>query len=150
MPIHSAPMGFTKPDAGVTAARPATAPVMIPSTVARELKVPVLTCAQLSRMPERREDKRPVLSDLRESGSIEAEADVVGLLYRQAYYDQKEVMDSKSMEEGGGGPGTGVEKVQETEIIIAKHRNGPTGTIKLGFLPRYACFQDLEIGRTEE
>ena len=117
--------------------------------LARELKVPVLTCAQLSRMPERREDKRPVLSDLRESGSIEAEADVVGLLYRQAYYDQKEVMDSKSMEEGGGGPGTGVEKVQETEIIIAKHRNGPTGTIKLGFLPRYACFQDLEIGRTE-
>lgn len=118
--------------------------------LARELKVPVLACAQLSRMPERREDKRPVLSDLRESGSIEAEADVVGLLYRQSYYDHQKIEDSRTLEDDGSrGPGMGVEEAEETEVIIAKHRNGPTGTIRLGFLKRYACFADWETQRKE-
>ena len=114
-----------------------------------ELKVPVLACSQLSRSPERREDKRPVLSDLRESGSIEAEADVVGLLYRPSYYAHKDVMDADKLDENSSEAGAGVENLDPTEINIAKHRNGPTGTIKLGFLSRYACFEDLETQRTE-
>ena len=117
--------------------------------LARELRVPVLACSQLSRSPERREDKRPVLSDLRESGSIEAEADLVGLLYRKSYYDHKDMTDADKMEKDSGEAGMGIEKIEPTEIIIAKHRNGPTGTIQLGFLTRYASFEDLETRREE-
>ncbi len=116
--------------------------------LARELNVPVVACAQLSRSPERREDKRPVLSDLRESGSIEAEADLVALLFRRAYYDEKEKFGADSSGKSSQ-PSSGFEDIQETEVIIAKHRNGPTGIIKLGFIPRFASFEDLEIYRTE-
>lgn len=114
--------------------------------MAKELNVPVVALSQLSRAVERREDKRPMLSDLRESGSIEAEADLVCFLYREEYYKRKE--ETKSLAEMGSDkagdhmvPG---EKAPEiTEIIIAKHRNGPVGAIKLAFIPEYARFEDL-------
>ena len=98
----------------------------------RELKVPVIALSQLSRAVERRDDKRPMLSDLRESGSIEAEADLVAMLYRASYYEQKEVVDTNS--------DFADQDPEETEIIIAKQRNGPTGTIRLGFFKQYATF----------
>jgi replicative DNA helicase len=92
--------------------------------LARELAVPVIGISQLSRAPEQRPDKRPILSDLRESGAIEQDADVVGFLYRDDYYNQ----DS---EDPGG-----------AELILAKHRNGPVGTIRMVFLEHYPKFAD--------
>jgi replicative DNA helicase len=92
--------------------------------LARELAVPVIGVSQLSRAPEQRPDKRPILSDLRESGSIEQDADVVGFLYRDDYYN------AESEDPGGA------------ELIIAKHRNGPVGTVRLVFLEHYPKFAD--------
>jgi replicative DNA helicase len=113
-------------------------------SLARELDVPVIALSQLSRAVERREDKRPMLSDLRESGSIEAEADVVAFIYRPAYYARKDAVsqdaEEKAEQEGDDGG-------EEAEVIIAKQRNGPTGTVKLAFLPKFACFADLAQNR---
>jgi replicative DNA helicase len=106
--------------------------------MARELNVPVVALSQLSRNVERREDKRPMLSDLRESGSIEAEADIVMMLYRSRYYNRDG--------EEGSEPPAGQEWLEESELIVAKHRNGPVGTVRLGFLRRYARFEDLAEG----
>lgn len=103
--------------------------------LARELKVPVVALSQLSRQVETRPDKRPVLSDLRESGSIEAEADMVMMIYRDAYYNAKEDED--------GEPVPPLE-IEEAEVIVAKHRNGPTGKVVLGFQPRYTRFVNLK------
>ncbi|MBC8140994.1 MAG: DnaB-like helicase C-terminal domain-containing protein, partial [Armatimonadetes bacterium] len=119
--------------------------------IAREMKVPVIALAQLSRAVERREDKRPMLSDLRDSGSIEAEADLVSFIYRPAYYERKQEIragdDSQgggsSGGEGGGGGFNGEGEGEEAEVIIAKHRNGPTGTVKVSFLARFARFDNL-------
>jgi replicative DNA helicase len=112
-------------------------------SMARELKCPLIALSQLSRAVEQREDKRPMLSDLRESGSIEAEADVVAFIYRPSYYKNK-VFDKKT------GKGTAVTPDGEpdpdegiAEIIIGKQRNGPTGTIRLGFQPEHARFTNL-------
>ncbi len=117
-------------------------------SLAREMQVPVIALSQLSRAVEQRQDKRPMLSDLRESGSIEAEADVVMFLYRADYYKQKEIVtDADGMPEDRPSM-DGVEK-DVTEIIIGKQRNGPTGMIKLKFLPSYACFGNLAGGRME-
>lgn len=102
--------------------------------MAKELNVPVVALSQLNRGVEGREEKRPVLSDIRESGSIEAEADVVMLLYRDAYYKAKE--EHRDID-------TNPDKVEEAEIIIAKHRNGPTGKVILGFQPAYARYRLL-------
>lgn len=112
--------------------------------LARELKVPVIALSQLSRAVERRDDKRPVLSDLRESGSIEAEADLVMLLYRQSYYDSKKEKNPNETPTGEDASGKeGPVGVEPTEIIIAKHRNGPTGMVKIGFVADYAAFENL-------
>lgn len=108
-------------------------------SLARELQVPVIALSQLSRAVEQRENKRPMLSDLRESGSIEAEADLVCFLYREAYYKSKEAKDAGEIFEK---PET--EQVEETEFILGKHRNGPTGMVKIGFMPDYAKFVDLD------
>jgi replicative DNA helicase len=94
--------------------------------LARDLDVPILAMSQLSRAVEQRHDKRPILSDLRESGSIEQDADVVMFVYRDEYYNPEET-DQQGL----------------AEIILAKHRNGPTGSEKLSFLKRYAKFADL-------
>jgi replicative DNA helicase len=93
--------------------------------LARELNVPVLAISQLSRAPEQRHPPRPQLSDLRESGSIEQDADLVAFLYREDYYRQNE-------EEHDG----------LADVILAKHRNGPIGTRKLVFLNRFPKFAD--------
>jgi replicative DNA helicase len=110
-------------------------------SLARELDVPVIALSQLSRSVERREDKRPMLSDLRESGAIEAEADLVAFIYRPSYYARKDAVtqdgEEKAEQEGGEYEG------EEAEIIIAKQRNGPTGTVKLAFLPKFASFANL-------
>ncbi len=94
--------------------------------IARELNVPVVALSQLSRSVEARPDKRPMLSDLRESGSIEQDADIVMFLYREDYYN----------------PDT--ERQHITDLIIAKHRNGPTGNIELYFHPDRLKFMSLE------
>ena len=93
--------------------------------LAKELDVPVVALSQLSRQPEARTDKRPMLSDLRESGSIEQDADIVGFIYRD------EVYDSESPDKG------------TAELIIAKHRNGAVGKVQLAFLGHYAKFANL-------
>ena len=94
--------------------------------LARDLDVPILALSQLSRAVEQRHDKRPILSDLRESGSIEQDADLVAFVYRDEYYNGEE-SESQGL----------------AEVILAKHRNGPTDTVKLSFLRRYAKFADL-------
>ena len=94
--------------------------------LARDLDVPILALSQLSRAVEQRHDKRPILSDLRESGSIEQDADIVMFVYRDEYYNPEET-DQQGL----------------AEVHIAKHRNGPTDTVKLSFLKRYAKFADL-------
>ena len=99
--------------------------------LARELEIPVIACSQLSRAPERRESKKPRLSDLRESGSIEQEADVVIFIYREDYYEYEE-----DEEERGKGD------ISPTEIIIGKQRNGPTGSFTLSFHRSYASFYE--------
>jgi len=111
-------------------------------SLAREMQVPVIACSQLSRAVEQRQDKRPMLSDLRESGSIEAEADLVMFLYRADYYKQKEIILDEEGAPEDRPPVEGAEK-DITEIIIGKQRNGPTGMIRLKFLPQYTCFGNL-------
>jgi replicative DNA helicase len=112
-------------------------------SMARELKCPLIALSQLSRAVEQREDKRPILSDLRESGSIEAEADVVAFIYRPSYYKNK--IFNKEKGQGHAVTANGEPDPDEgiAEIIIGKQRNGPTGTIRLGFQPEHARFTNL-------
>lgn len=113
-------------------------------SLARELNVPVIALSQLSRAVEQRPDKRPMLSDLRESGSIEAEADVVMFIYRDAYYKSKEATQAED-----ANIDTSQLPIEEAEIIIAKQRNGPTGKAVVGFVPRYARFENMERRRDD-
>jgi replicative DNA helicase len=114
--------------------------------LAREMKVPVVALAQLSRAVEKREDKRPMLSDLRDSGSIEAEADVVGFIYRPAYYERKEAMSQEGEEKAEQERAPGEYGGEEAEVLISKQRNGPTGVVKLSFIPKFARFDNLAVG----
>ena len=111
--------------------------------LARELDVPVVALSQLSRRVEQREEKRPILSDLAESGSIEAEADLVCFLYRPNYYKQRR--DSqKAGQSGQRQPERHPDQPDPAEIIIAKHRNGPVGTVDVTFHPAYRVFFDTD------
>jgi replicative DNA helicase len=100
--------------------------------LSKELDVPIIALSQLSREVEKRLIKKPILSDLRESGSIEQDADMVLFIYRPEYY--------KLEEQNYGGPVEGV-----AEISIAKNRNGATKDVKLKFISRFAKFTDMEI-----
>jgi replicative DNA helicase len=93
-------------------------------TLARELNVPVLAAAQLSRAVEQRSDKHPVLSDLRESGSLEQDSDIVMFIYREDKDQEDSIMKNVA------------------EIIVSKHRNGPTGSVQLVFREHLAQFVD--------
>lgn len=93
--------------------------------LAKEMQVPLIALSQLSRAPETRTDHRPQLADLRESGSIEQDADVVGFIYREEQYNRTE------------------ENLGQAELIIAKQRNGPTGVIKLAFLKEFTRFENM-------
>ncbi len=92
--------------------------------LAKELDVPVVALSQLSRAPEARNPPKPLMSDLRESGSIEQDADVVAFIYREEYYKQSD------------------ENAGIAEILISKQRNGPTGSIKLAFLKEFTRFEN--------
>ncbi len=98
-------------------------------TMAMELNIPVIALAQLSRSVESREDKRPLLSDLRESGSIEQDADIVAFLYRDDYYNKEAAID---------------ESTSKSEFIMGKHRNGPTATIDLIFKRNTSSFFNMD------
>ena len=102
-------------------------------SLARELEVPVVALAQLSRQVEQRDDKRPQLADLRESGSIEQDADVVLLLFRPEYYPALRDEENKGV----------------AEVIIAKQRNGPTGTVRLQFFESTMRFENRAPTATE-
>jgi len=94
--------------------------------LAKELNVPVVVLSQLSRAPENRPNRRPQLSDLRESGALEQDADVVIMIYREDVYEATE------------------ENQGVAELIMAKQRNGPTGSVKLAFIREYTRFENLE------
>lgn len=111
--------------------------------LAKELSVPILALSQLSRGVEQRQDKRPVLSDIRESGSIEQDADIVAFLYRDDYYERGE---SKSEEDGDDQDSLN-QDVGEVELIIEKNRAGARGTVKLLFIKSYNKFSNISYAQ---
>lgn len=113
--------------------------------LAKELHVPVIALSQLSRSVEQRQDKRPVLSDIRESGSIEQDADIVSFLYREDYYrDEADDENSDADQEVGAEDDNG-----EVEVIIEKNRSGSRGTVKLMFSKPYNRFSNLDYAHDD-
>jgi replicative DNA helicase len=104
--------------------------------MAKELQVPVIALSQLSRSNEKRDDKRPLLSDLRESGSIEQDADVVAFIHRESYYNRKDDLSA--------------EEKAEAEILIAKQRNGPTGIVKMHWNSAFTRFDGVDTRHEAE
>ncbi len=100
--------------------------------IAREYKCPVIALSSLSRAVEQRQDKRPMMSDLRESGDIESDADVIQFIYRAGYYEAKQVDQEEAT-------------IDKAEVIVAKNRNGRTGVALLNFEPRYARFTEYDL-----
>jgi len=100
--------------------------------LAKELNVPIVALSQVSRQVEGRQDKRPGLSDLRESGAIEQDADLVAFIYRDEYYNPQ------------------TQDTNTAEVIIAKQRNGPVDTVKLSFVRRYGSFHNLSTDVTDD
>ncbi len=126
-------------------------------TLAKEISVPVLALSQLSRAVEQREDKRPQLSDLRESGTIEQDADVVAFIFRESYYLER----SQPTERADEGPEKFSERthnweekmdkvLHEADVILSKQRHGPTGTVKLYFDGTFTRFGDLDTHHSEQ
>ena len=109
--------------------------------LAKELNVPVIALSQLSRANEKRNDKRPMLSDLRESGSIEQDADMVMFLHRDAYYRDSGDKEAEGKMQGGN---------EIAECIVAKHRSGEVGTFKLGWKGEYTKFSNIEYAVREQ
>ena len=105
--------------------------------LARELEVPVIALSQLSRDNEKRDNKRPMLSDLRGSGAIEQDADLVMFIYREDYFDNVKGAKEKQEEQKENIGGSGI-----AEVSISKHRNGATGVVKLVFLKEYGLFSN--------
>jgi replicative DNA helicase len=119
--------------------------------IAKELNIPVLALSQLSRAVEQREDKRPQLSDLRESGAIEQDADVVMFIYRDEYYQERsepkqrpEESDERFQERYEGWRKRYEDSLRKADVIIAKQRNGPIGSIQLVFDAAHGSFQNFE------
>jgi replicative DNA helicase len=126
-------------------------------TLAKELDVPVMALSQLSRAVEQREDKRPLLSDLRESGSIEQDADVVQFIYREQYYLERSEpphRPEESMDKYGERFEKWRQRCEEAhnkaEVIIAKQRHGPVGTVNLFFEGEFTRFGDLDSQHDEQ
>ena len=112
--------------------------------IAKELSIPVIALSQLSRAVEQRPDKRPQLSDLRESGSIEQDADVVLFIYREEYYVGREEPPMEKAEEYAKWQMNMDRAMNVAEVIIAKHRNGPIGNVKLRFDGNLTQFDNLD------
>ena len=103
--------------------------------MAKELNIPVICLSQLSRESERRENKRPKLSDLRESGGIEQDADIVLFLYREGYYQEQEGREREQVD------------IEPTDVLISKHRHGPTGIATIGFKHKHSKFVDIDMAQ---
>jgi replicative DNA helicase len=117
--------------------------------LARELQMPIIALSQLNRSLESRENKRPMLSDLRESGAIEQDADIILFVYRDDVYREakEKEKEMKAKAEGKEYKSTFRSKLEEeTELIIGKQRNGPTGTVDLIFQKRFTRFVDADKG----
>jgi replicative DNA helicase len=112
--------------------------------IAKELNIPVLALSQLSRAVESRDDKRPQLSDLRESGNIEQDADVVMFIYREEYYLSRKMPNENDMEKYSKWQAEMENAKNIADILIAKQRNGPIGNVALRFDTRTTGFSNLE------
>jgi replicative DNA helicase len=117
--------------------------------IAKELQIPVIALSQLSRGVENREDKRPQLADLRESGSIEQDADVVMFIYRDEYYLQNAQPPEDDAEKMAAWQEKMDKAYNKADIIIAKQRHGPTGTETLFFEGKYTRFRDLDVHHSD-
>ena len=111
--------------------------------IAKELNIPILALSQLSRAVEQRDDKKPQLADLRESGTIEQDSDVVMFIYRAAYYLIRKKPDDTS-DKIGEWQEQMAECINQAEVLIAKQRHGPVGTVKLHYDERWTLFSNID------